>query len=263
MGGLPVTCRVHIRCGDREIYHGRTYRGKGGPLPGGMTELDVPRSILVDVDRIGDYFNIARVVSHKIGQNRADKGLHTAAEVRARLVSASEGEGNYAFPVPRNDDHWYILRLAISEELLETGVELNIYATMAACLMEKSQFVYEREMRTVFQRLFALLELVSFLVNALQHLPKGVSARKMPERRELAQTALRSARIMTQLPLPYRNVTRPERISRLPSRLFSFPYPRKSVMSTPIVVRINSFNDAKTLKSSQSFESYVVMVPSL
>jgi hypothetical protein len=55
-----------------------------------MTELDVPRSILVDIDRIGDYFNIARVVSHKIGQDRADKGLHTAAEVRARLVSVSE-----------------------------------------------------------------------------------------------------------------------------------------------------------------------------
>ena len=119
-------------------------------------------------------------------------------------------------------------------------------------------------MRTVFQRLFALLELVSILVNALQHLPKGVSARQMPERmHELVQTALRSARIMTQLPLPYRNVTRPERISRLPSRLFSFPYPRKSVMSAPIVVESTVSKMQNTLKSSQSFESYVVMVPSL
>jgi hypothetical protein len=57
-----------------------------------MTELDVPRSILVDVDRIGDYFNIARVVSDKIRQDRADKGFHTTAEVRARLVSASEDD---------------------------------------------------------------------------------------------------------------------------------------------------------------------------
>lgn len=41
-------------------------------------------------------------------------------------------------------------------------------------------------MRTIFQRCFALLELMSFLVNALQHLPKGVSARQMPGRtREL------------------------------------------------------------------------------
>ena len=159
-----MTCRVHIRCGDREIYHGRTYRGKGGPLPGGMTELDVPRSILVDVDRIGDYFNIARVVSHKIGQNRADKGLHTAAEVRARLVSASEGEGNYAFPVPRNDDHWYILRLAISEELLETGVELNIYATMAACLMKKARSYMSEKCALSFSAFLHSSNLCPFLL---------------------------------------------------------------------------------------------------
>ena len=55
-------------------------------LPGRMTELDVPRPILVDVNRIRDDFNIVRVVSDKIGQDRADEGLHTAAEVRTRLV---------------------------------------------------------------------------------------------------------------------------------------------------------------------------------
>jgi hypothetical protein len=48
-----------------------------------MTELDVPRSILVDINRIRNDFNIARVLSDKIGQDRADEGLHTAAEVRA------------------------------------------------------------------------------------------------------------------------------------------------------------------------------------
>lgn len=43
-------------------------------------------------------------------------------------------------------------------------------------------------MRTIFQRFFALLERMFIRVNALQHLPKGVSARQMPERmRELGR----------------------------------------------------------------------------
>ena len=50
-------------------------------LPGGMTILEVPRPIIVDVDRIGDNFNIVCVVvTDEIGENRADKGLHTAAD---------------------------------------------------------------------------------------------------------------------------------------------------------------------------------------
>jgi hypothetical protein len=32
----------------------------------------------VDINRIGDYFNIVRVVADKIGEDRADKRLHTA-----------------------------------------------------------------------------------------------------------------------------------------------------------------------------------------
>ncbi len=60
-------------------------------------------------------------------------------------------------------------------------------------------------MRTFFKRFFALLELMSILVNALQHLPKGVSVRRqMPERTTRVSgqgKVLRSARIMTQPPL--------------------------------------------------------------
>ncbi len=44
-----------------------------------MTELDIPRPILMDVNRIRDYFNIICVVTEKIGEDRADKGFHTAA----------------------------------------------------------------------------------------------------------------------------------------------------------------------------------------
>ncbi len=57
-------------------------------------------------------------------------------------------------------------------------------------------------MRTFFKRFLALLKRMSILVYALQHLPKGVSARQMPERTTRVsgqQTALRFARIMTQL----------------------------------------------------------------
>ena len=50
-------------------------------LPGGMTILEVPRPIIVDVNRIGYNFNIVRVVvTDEIGENRADKGLHTTAD---------------------------------------------------------------------------------------------------------------------------------------------------------------------------------------
>lgn len=55
-----------------------------------MTELDVPRPILMDVNRIRDYFNIIRVVTEKIGEDRADKGFHTTAAVRVRLILAPE-----------------------------------------------------------------------------------------------------------------------------------------------------------------------------
>ena len=57
-------------------------------------------------------------------------------------------------------------------------------------------------MRTFFKRLFALLKRMSILANALQHLPKGVSARQMPEQTTRVsdqQAALRSPRIMTEL----------------------------------------------------------------
>jgi hypothetical protein len=55
-----------------------------------MTELNVPRSVLMDVNRIRDYINIIRVVTEKIGEDRADKRFHTAAAVRARLISTPE-----------------------------------------------------------------------------------------------------------------------------------------------------------------------------
>ena len=125
MGGLPAICRAHIHCGD-SVQNRRANWGNGWSLPGGMTELDVPRSILMDVDRIRDYINIIRVVTEDIGEDRADIGFHTAAAVRARLISAPEWAENYTFPVPRNDDHWYILRLAISEEVLEARIKLDI-----------------------------------------------------------------------------------------------------------------------------------------
>jgi hypothetical protein len=65
-------------------------------------------------------------------------------------------------------------------------------------------------MRTFFKSFFALLKGMSILVYALQHLPKGVSARQMPERTTCVsgqQTALRSTRIMTQLLLLLRTGT--------------------------------------------------------
>jgi hypothetical protein len=55
-----------------------------------MTELDVPRAILMDVNRIRYYINIIRVVTEKIGEDCADKGFHTAAAMRARFISAPE-----------------------------------------------------------------------------------------------------------------------------------------------------------------------------
>lgn len=44
----------------------------------------------MDVNRIRYYFNIICVVAEKIGEDCADKGFHTAAAVRARLISTPE-----------------------------------------------------------------------------------------------------------------------------------------------------------------------------
>ena len=43
-----------------------------------MTELDVPRAVLVYIDRIGDDFNVVRIVTDKIGEDGTDKRLHPA-----------------------------------------------------------------------------------------------------------------------------------------------------------------------------------------
>jgi hypothetical protein len=48
-------------------------------LPGRMTELDVPRPIFMDVNRIGDDLDIVSIITNEIGENGADKWLHTAA----------------------------------------------------------------------------------------------------------------------------------------------------------------------------------------
>jgi hypothetical protein len=65
-----------------------------------MTELDVPRPILMHVNRIRDYINIIRVVAEKIGEDCADKGFHTAAAVRAGLISAPEEWARRITPSP-------------------------------------------------------------------------------------------------------------------------------------------------------------------
>ena len=77
----------------------------------------------MDVNRIGDDFNIISIVTNEIGENRADKGLHTAAEEgETRQTSARW----LAFPVPRHDNYGYTLGFAIPEELLEARIELDI-----------------------------------------------------------------------------------------------------------------------------------------
>jgi len=63
--------------------------GKLRPLPGRMTKLDVPQPIVMDVNRIGDDFDIVSIVTNEIGENRADKGLHTAAGGGERLVRSA------------------------------------------------------------------------------------------------------------------------------------------------------------------------------
>lgn len=65
-----------------------------------MTELDVPRPILMDVSRIRDYINIIRVITENIGEDRADKGFHTAAAGRARLILAPEEWTQRVTPSP-------------------------------------------------------------------------------------------------------------------------------------------------------------------
>lgn len=65
-----------------------------------MTELDVPRPILMDVNRIRDYFDIIRIVAEKIGEDRAYKGFHTTTAVRARVILAPEEWARKITPSP-------------------------------------------------------------------------------------------------------------------------------------------------------------------
>jgi len=68
--------------------------GKLRPLPGRMTKLDVPQSIIMDVNRIGDDFDIVSIVTNEIREDRADKGLHTAAGGgETRQISATQESG--------------------------------------------------------------------------------------------------------------------------------------------------------------------------
>jgi hypothetical protein len=45
-----------------------------------MTELDIPQPVIVDVNRIGYDFDILRIVTDEIGEDSADKRLHTAVD---------------------------------------------------------------------------------------------------------------------------------------------------------------------------------------
>jgi hypothetical protein len=98
MAGLLGTCHARIHCGKRKSRFSVPYRGKVGTLsPGGMTELDAPRAVVLDVNRIGDDFNVVRVVViDYIGEGRADKGLHTTD---ARSVYRGEMSGKYGSPL--------------------------------------------------------------------------------------------------------------------------------------------------------------------
>ena len=113
-------------------------------------------------------------------------------------------------------------------------------------------------MRTFFKRFFALFERMSILVNTLQHLPKGVSARQMPERTTRVsgqRTALRSARIMTLL-LLLRTGTLHGRRGFPDCLLASFlSHSQENPSCLRIVARIKCFKDANTQECSQSFES--------
>lgn len=48
-----------------------------------MTIHDIPRSVLVNSDRIGYDIDMVRVVTEKVGENGADEWLHPT-EIRTR-----------------------------------------------------------------------------------------------------------------------------------------------------------------------------------
>jgi hypothetical protein len=53
-----------------------------------MAELDAPRAVILDVNRIGDDFNVVRVIIIDYGgEDSADEGLHTTD---ARSVSRGQ-----------------------------------------------------------------------------------------------------------------------------------------------------------------------------
>jgi hypothetical protein len=111
------------------------------------------------------------------------------------------GTENYTFPVPRNDDHWYILRLAILEELLEARIKLDICriilrkkpnslsCTSGGCVLSLSAFLHSSNLCPFWLTLSNISRKAS-LHGKCQKRTTRVSGQR---------TALRSARIMTQL----------------------------------------------------------------
>ena len=74
-----LSCPYPLR--GRKILNGAPTGEKTGALPGGMTILDVPRTVLLNFNRIGYDFYIVCVVTDEIGENGADERLHPTAQL--------------------------------------------------------------------------------------------------------------------------------------------------------------------------------------
>ena len=116
--------------------------------------------------------------------------------------------------LPRNDDHGYIIGLGPFIEVLKTRIQLNVYTTGSVRNISRCKYTHSASESLCTLRMGSARSPASPETRLYFHTPL--------EKKKNASSRHRSA---------HWKVTRPDKISRFPSRRFSFPKPRLSVIS--------------------------------
>ena len=207
----------------------------------------------MNINRIGYDIDIVRVVTEEVGENGADERLHPTVTTRQISISA---------------DHVLIVTSA-HLDTMTTGTSCDLQYWKNSLKPESSLMSASArrgrsrmgrcsrlaDRRTIFEHLLAFFEGMTVLADALEHLLKGFTAAM----REF-QCAVPSAQRLVSRHIPERYAASKDlQVSR--SSLF-FTVPEKISHVCTLFRQLRGSN-SKGADSPQSFESYVVMVPSL
>ena len=148
--------------------------------------------------------------------------------------------------LPRDNDYGYVIGLGPLVEVFKARIQLDVYTQLS-----QSKALKSANILTVLQYFLALFE---WVWHALQHLPKRVSSSTLElqkNKHKLKNTCLRTGRS----PARTRSLDSPPDASLSQSQGYRSNLLQSTVSAQGL--------DSKAREESQSFESYVVIVPSL